>query len=354
MKKHLVVDISAHGFGHIAQTSAVLNALDPEQYSITVRSVASADVLKQRIKPDFQHIHFQQDSGLVMHDALRVDVDKSFKWYQQFHANYEDRINEAAQQLENLKPDLLFCNIPYLSLEAAHKASIPSAALCSLNWADIFYPYCQHFFGADKIYDEILSAYQKADVFLQPTPTMPMSELSNTQSISPIIPKGNKRDLQALTNRSTAKFVLVALGGIGIDYPLEQWPCIEDVIWVFPDQALHQHRADFLPQSNFDMPYVDLLSSCDVVLTKTGYGTQTEAVMNQVPALCLARADWPEEPYLFAWHQKHGEIDFIEWSQIEDGFFSKEIEKLLNQPWAKNKIVAAGAKEAAEIISHKL
>jgi UDP-N-acetylglucosamine:LPS N-acetylglucosamine transferase len=350
MKKHLVVDISAHGFGHIAQTSAVLNALNPDQYVITIRSVASVDLLKQRIKLDFQHIQHQQDSGMVMHDALRTDAEKSFQWYQQFHANYAERIAEASQQLGSLKPDVLFCNIPYLSLEAAHSLNIPSIALCSLNWADIFYPYCQHIEGAEKIYHQILTAYQKADVFLQPTPTMPMDGLSNTKTISPIIPKGNKHDLQTLTGKTNTQFVLIALGGIGIDYPLASWPRIDDVVWVFPDQALYQDRIDFLPQSNFDMPYVDLLSSCDLILTKTGYGTQTEAVMNQVPTLCLMRGDWPEEPHLFAWHQKHGEIDFLEWKQIEQGLFSEQVVTLLGKKWDKDQIIASGAIEAANEI----
>jgi hypothetical protein len=354
MKKHLVVDISAHGFGHIAQTSAVLNALDPEQFDITIRSIAPQALLRQRINPSFTYIHHQQDNGMIMHDALHVDAKKSFQWHQTFHAHFAEHIDTASQQLESLEPDLLFCNIPYLSLEAAHTIGIPSIALCSLNWAEVFYAYCQHFNGANQIYDEMLSAYQKANIFLQPTPTIPMSALSNTQTISPIALKGNKHDLQQLTGKNSAKFVLISLGGIDIDYPLDNWPQMDNVIWIFPDQALYKQRHDFLAQSTFNMPYMDLLSSCDLVLAKTGYGTQTEAVLNQVPTLCLERGDWPEEPYLFAWHQQHGDVDFIQWSQIEAASFSKNIEKLLATPWSKKRIIASGANEATEVISRKM
>lgn len=110
--------------------------------------------------------------------------------------------------------------------------------------------------------------------------------------------------------------MLVALGGIGMKYPLAQWPRLDKVCWIFPDQALNLPRDDFFPQSRFGLDYVDLLSSCDLALTKTGYGTQTEAVVNQIPALCVRRDGWPEPPYLFDWLRQHGEVVFIRWEAV--------------------------------------
>ena len=197
-----------------------------------------------------------------------------------------------------------------------------SVALCSLNWADIFQAYCGHFDGAEKIYAEILNAYAQAYVFLRATPAMPMSNLTNTCSVAPLALEGDKRsgllcELSGCSNKT--RFVLVALGGIGMCYPLDAWPVIEGVCWIFPDDVLESFsrpRTDFIAQSYFALDYIDLLSCSDVVLTKTGYGTQTEAVVNQIPALCVSRGDWPEQPYLFDWHQRHGEVEFIEWEDI--------------------------------------
>ncbi|CAG0909677.1 unnamed protein product, partial [Cyprideis torosa] len=119
LMKHLLVDISAHGFGHLAQTAAVLNALDSTDIRITIRSLAPEHLLRERIKHPFQLIPYQQDNGVIMHDALRVDAAASMAWYQDFHANYAQRRQQAVRELDALKPDLLFADVPYLSLDAA-------------------------------------------------------------------------------------------------------------------------------------------------------------------------------------------------------------------------------------------
>jgi hypothetical protein len=134
---HLLVDISAHGFGHVAQTSAVINALDVDGLRLTVRSVAPEEVLRRRIRRPFERLPYRQDNGMSMHDALRVDAQASLAWHRALHADFSGRTAEAARELERLAPDLVLSNIPYLSLEAAAACGIPAMAMCSLNWADV-------------------------------------------------------------------------------------------------------------------------------------------------------------------------------------------------------------------------
>lgn len=357
--KHLLVDISAHGFGHVAQTAAVLNALDDRNIRLTIRSATAEPVLRQRIQHPFTLIPYQQDNGMVMHDALQVDVVGSMRWYGDFHASYAQRKRQAMHDMAALQPDLLFANIPYLSLDAAGELGIPAVALCSLNWADVFHAYCGAMPGAGKIRAEILHAYAQADVFLQPAPSMDMDSSLKTQAIAPIAVLGRAAP-EVLLEKSgmpdVARFVLVALGGIGVEYPLESWPVLPGVCWIFPDAALpvSVQRPDCLPQSWFGLDYVDLLASCAVVITKTGYGTQTEAVVNQVPALCILRHDWPEEPNLPRWHAQHGEVLFAEWQEIRSGTFGNKIMALLEMPWRKPTVFPTGATEAAVLLQARL
>ncbi|QQZ28721.1 hypothetical protein HMY34_08100 [Thiothrix subterranea] len=355
--KHLLVDISAHGFGHVAQTSAVLNALDCTNIRLTIRSSAAEKMLRERIRHPFTLIPYQQDAGMVMHDALRVDIAASMRWYADFHANYAARKAQAARELAQLQPDLLFANVPYLSLDAAGECGVPAIALCSLNWADVFHTYCGGLPGAAQIREEILHAYTQAECFLQPTPSMDMHPAIRTQPIAPIAAQG-KRNPAGLRQQSGlpdhTRFVLVALGGLGMEYPLENWPRIPGVCWIFPDVALTQARADFLPASLFALPYVDLLASCDAVITKTGYGTQTEAVVNQVPTLCITRPGWPEEPNLPDWHAQHGELTLIDWKTLQTGGFTHQIRALLEMPWRKPLVFPTGAQQAAERLLNRI
>ncbi|HRJ51962.1 MAG TPA: hypothetical protein PLE99_04270 [Candidatus Thiothrix moscowensis] len=355
--QHLLVDISAHGLGHVAQTSAVLNALDCAHLRLTIRSMTPESVLRRRIRHPFTLIPWQQDNGMLMHDALRVDVPASMHWYATFHANYCERKAQAARELERLQPDLLFANIPYLSLDAAGECAIPAVALCSLNWADVFHAYCSKLAGAEKIYAEIRHAYTQAEVFLQPVPSMVMHHDLRTRAIAPIAAIGQRQPelLRAKARQpDTTRFVLAALGGIGVEYPLANWPVLPGVCWIFPDAALWRQREDFLPESLFGLSYLDLLASCDAVITKTGYGTQTEAVVNQVPALCIRRGDWPEEPNLPDWHAQHGEVLFTDWQQIQVCSFGEQIMTLLETPWGKPAVSPTGAAEAASVLQARL
>ncbi len=351
--KHLVVDISAHGFGHVAQTSAVLNALDCTNIRLTIRSSAAENMLRERIRHPFTLIPYQQDSGMLMHDALRVDVAASMRWYADFHANYAARKARAASELEQLQPDLLFANVPYLSLDAAGETGIPAIALCSLNWADVFHAYCGDLPGAARIREEILHAYTQAECFLQPTPSMAMHPAIRTQPIAPIAALG-KRNPAWLRQQAElpdhTRCVLVALGGLGMEYPLENWPRIPGVCWIFPEGALTLPRSDFMTASRFGLEYVDLLASCDAVITKTGYGTQTEAVVNRIPTLCINRPGWPEEPNIPNWHQQHGELILTDWQTIQTGAFAQQILALLEMPWEKPLVSPTGASEAAALL----
>lgn len=351
--KHLIVDISSHGLGHLAQTAQVINALDASHIKLTLRTKISEEILKERIQHRFTHIPYQQDTGMIMHDALHVDTAATMQWYQAFHATYEQRKHQAAKDLEALGADLVFADIPYLSLAASATIEVPSIALCSLNWADIFQAYCGHLEGAEKIHAEIEHAYAKARYFLQATPSMPMQHLPNRHPISPIAQIGNRQTEKLRINTQqdqSTRLVLVGLGGIGMEYPLDNWPRIKNVCWIFQDKALYRQRDDFITVSRCDLPYIDLLASCDLILTKTGYGTQTEAVVNQIPTLCVARGDWPEEPHLFKWHQQQGMVRFIDWQDITTDELRTQVEPLLDQAWNLKTVQPSGAKEAATII----
>jgi hypothetical protein len=93
-----------------------------------------------------------------------------------------------------------------------------------------------------------------------------------------------------------------------------------------------------------------------LVITKTGYGTQTEAVVNQVPSICIERLDWPEHAHLRDWHEAHGEVVFMDWADIRKTrrFEAVVIDMLGKEDWTKTTVDPSGAKEAAAILHQYL
>lgn len=350
---HLLVDISAHGYGHVAQTAPLLNELKrclPE-LRITVRSAAPLALLQQRIQGEFQHYSVAMDFGMHMASAVDVQVAESDAAYRRFHAEWARKVAREAQIMRALKPDLLLANVPYLSLAAAHQAGVRSVGMCCLNWADIYRHYCLQDADSRAIHAQILDAYNSADCFLKVQPSMPMPDIARTCSIGPIVHQGTSQRARIAARgglREDAKWVLVAMGGMEFRLPMEHWPMLPGVHWLVP-QAWGIARNDVTAFETLGMHFSDVLASCDATLTKPGYGTFAEAACAGIPVLYVTRRDWPEEPYLVQWLEENGVCLQVQREALQSGDLSGLLQKLWAQP-IPPRPHASGAGEAAQFL----
>jgi hypothetical protein len=343
---HLFVDISSHGFGHLAITGPVLNALaqiDPS-LRLTIRTRLPASKLHQRIKAPFNLVEGSSDFGFQMIDAANIDHQASATAYREAHANWPARVASEADFLSQLKPDLVLTNVSYLPLAGAKKAGIPAISICSLNWADLFI----HFFGneswAAEIHQQILDAYRCAQAFLRITPGMPMPLLNQTQQVGPIAALGKKHDL----GLGSDKAILVAMGGISHHLPVDNWPRLPGIRWLVAHAWKITHPAAISFES-FGLSFTDLLCSVDAIITKPGYGTFTEAACNGTPVIYQRRSDWPEQECLIAWLHQHVPALEVPEKTLISGSFDDALSSL----WQQAKPLTAvphGAQHAAQLI----
>jgi hypothetical protein len=317
--KHLFVDISSHGFGHLAQTAPVLNALMASRsLRLTIRSGLEQAHLARRIPHHFTHIHAASDFGFVMHDALYVDLAASAARYQAAYADWPQRIADEAALLTQLEPDLVLSNISPLPLAGAAQAGIPAMAMCSLNWADLFAHYYSEQSWAAPIHAAMQSAYASASTFLRLTPGMDMPTLLNVENIGPV--SGYADQTPRMTRAEVARvlglplnkrWLLLALGGIAHRLPVENWPILPDTQLLVPAGWQIASRLDVTPYSDVQLSFADLLPTVDAVLSKPGYGTFVEAACCGLPVLYLRRPDWPEAEYLEVWLHANGRAAVI-------------------------------------------
>ncbi len=353
---HLLVYVSGHGFGHVSQVAPVLNALRTRRPAIrlTICSTVPRLHLQSRITGEFDHIEAAADFGMVMASALDVLPQPSMRAYREFHRDWPARVGREAQRIAAVNPDFVLTNVAYLPLMAARQLGIPCAAMCSLNWLDIFWHYCAAMDGAAKIREEMLVAYAAADSFLRITPAMPMRALPNVRDIAPVARVGDNRREQInarLRLDADEKLVLVSMGGIAMRLPVERWPVLPGVRWVI--QADWQvSRPDAIVLESLGLEFTDVLASCDALLCKPGYGSFAEAACNGVPVLYVTREDWPEEPWLIAWLEAHGQCRKIARQAVETGDFAAGLHMLLAQP-KPNQVAPLGMAQAADyLLSH--
>ncbi len=350
---HLVVSISGHGFGHVAQTAPILDLLHeriPELH-LTVRSSVPLSHLRSRIHAPFDHLPSVGDIGMVMSSALDVSAEDSRASYRDFHANWEDRVSSEARLLKALKTDLIFSNVGYLPLAGAQRAGIPNVALCSLNWADIYRSYC----GDDAIAAQIHACYANADAFLRITPGMAMENLPNLIPIAPIAAIGtNRRDKldRHLQLSPDEKLVLISLGGVASRLPIEQWPKISGVRWLI-SQSWKADHPDAIALETLQLSFNDLLASCDALICKPGYGSFVEAACSSLPVLYVNRPDWPESPALINWLQQHGLCREVSRAALESGDVAEELGVLWNTP-RPQPVIPQGTEQVVDWLAERL
>ncbi|MGC2048911.1 MAG: hypothetical protein WA635_09905 [Gallionella sp.] len=355
---HIVASISGHGYGHVAQTAPILNRLHQHmpQFRLTVRSSVPFSHLRSRIHAPFTYLRSEGDIGMVMSSALDVCVEDSCMSYRAFHADWDKRIADEALLLRELKADLVFSNVGYLPLAGAQRAGIPNAALCSLNWFDIYRHYC----GDDTISAQILECYSRADAFLRATPGMEMAHLPNLVEVAPIADTGNdRRDelKRRLRLSNEEKLVLVSMGGISSRLPMERWPRMDGVRWLVQADWQVEH-PDAIVLESLSLEFGDLLASSDALLCKPGYGSFTEAACNATPVLYVARPDWPESPVLVEWLQLYGMCREVPRRSLERGDIATELVSLWDETKTHSRqqprVTAGGAAQVAEWLVGKL
>lgn len=354
---HLLVDISAHGLGHLAQTAPVINALQvlAPDLQLTVRSAIPRERLALRIGGHFTHVAEARDFGLVMHNAVDIDLVASAMRYREFHADWPQRVAAEADWLRRHGIDALVANVAYLPLAAAAEAGIPAFGLSSLNWSEMFAHYLGSEPWAAEIHAQILAAYRSGKAFLRVTPGLAMADLPGRYDIAPIASIGRrdrKRVAKMMDLDESERWLLLAMGGMEFRLPVEDWPQIPGLNWLVPG-SWKLERGDVRNIDVAGLNFIDLLASVDMVVSKPGYGTFVEAACSGIPLLYLARDDWPETPHFAAWLARYGRAAELSRDTLVRGDFIDVLQQLWQVP-APIPPLAAGAEQAARWLAREL
>lgn len=350
----LLAEISGHGFGHLAQSAEVLNRFCARQpdVDLLIRTTAPLEVVHTRIDVPFEFVEGGSDFGMKMLSALEVDITASCQAYELYHRDWDNHITQLANWLKLHEIEAVFSNISYAILAAASHADIPSVALCSLNWAEVFNAYCDKNDVSGQIYDEMSAAYNSANCFICPQPSMLMPGLDNIVTTGPVARTGVNRRAEIVRKlglSESTRLVMVTPGGIPTDMPVNQWPTREDIFWLV-SWPLDSQREDISSRHALGMHFSDLLASSDIVLTKPGYGMVAETACTGRPVIIAPRGDWPEEPYLLAWLRQHTHVREVSRQQFLVADVLDEIDSLLKLP-PLTPMSASGADEAAGIMT---
>ena len=347
--------LSPHGYGHAAMTAPVVAELRRRRpgLHLTIQTTLPRDFLGSRYGADFTLVDEIPDFGFRMVSATDIDRDGSLAAYRVLHADWPAAVEREAARLESARPDLVLANIPYVTIAAAASACIPVIGLASLNWADMGASVFAGMAGHERVVAEMREAYGKATAILRTTPAMDMA-LPNLRQIGPIARRGADRRSELRMRLGVADGVqvgLIGFGGIDHDAALGHMPQLPGWHWLSTLAA--PPRPDVLPWEAGGVPFADLISSVDLVVSKVGYGTFTEAALAGTPVLYVERPDWPESPNLDRWLAAHTRCLAVQANRLFTNEFRGLVESVLALPH-RPKAEASGVAEAADILEQAL
>tara|TARA_R110001583_G_scaffold7720_10_gene37979 strand:- start:3296 stop:4375 length:1080 start_codon:yes stop_codon:yes gene_type:complete len=302
---HLCFSITAHGNGHAAISCALINRLMTHYptIKISVMTRLSKEYITSRLINDFEYYAMGSDFGMLMLSAIDIDIKNSRDKYQHLYEHWQSHVDNEKQLLKAIQPDILISNISPISLDAAHQLGIRTASVAPFNWAQIYQAYClDGRADTTAVFQKMQSVYQATDQVFKPLPYVPLND-GHEIVIASINdqPVANLTSLLEKLPDNTKQIGLIALGGLPFPLDLQHWPVIEGLHWLV-DQDIPSSRTDMSSISQLKESFLQLVASCDFIITKPGYGTYCEiaslAKHKKIRVISLVRPDWPETQYL--------------------------------------------------------
>jgi L-arabinokinase len=205
--------------------------------------------------------------------------------------------NELAD-LERRNARLIVTDVPSFPLTLAARLGVPGVCVANFTWADIYAELGQRAEpGLAPVAERLAAEYAQATLLLDAGLSLPMPYFPRRANVGIVArPHRDRRDelVRHLGVDDHKRIALLYVGDWGL--PL-RWPLLETFSphWHFVSLSpppVSMANLTVLPQTA--LPHPDLVASCDLVISKPGYGLVGECLSSGTPLLYCPRVGFAE------------------------------------------------------------
>ena len=331
--------ISAHGFGHAAQTIPILNELGAVlgDVHVILRTCVSPSIFHEYLTVKWNVQAVPQDIGCIQRGPLDIDVPGTWDAYQEFHENWSQRVNQEAEAIHEAQADLVISNISYLAIAAAFQANRPVVAIASLCWDQVLQPFIQTSKADHQaIYEQMRLEYAKADQLVRLYPAIEMPAFPRVTDTGPSFPlvQSTSHDLRKrLSIEPEDTLVVIAFGGVPLTgLPLEQIEMCQGFHFLVGGVPLDSSSMRIHQIEECQMPFGEIMRQADVIMTKPGYATIAMAVHYGIPLVYVRRNNFVDEQRLVEYAHHYGRAMELTCEDFESGDWGKTLNAVLALP----------------------
>lgn len=296
----IVYYITSHGYGHAVRACAICREFS-WNVQLIFRTLIPPTFFKGELRRPFEYSPGRFDCGCIQADSVTVNKKETLETYIRVAEQNEALLEKEAEWMLQTGVKGIVSDITPFAFEVARKAGLPSIAVTNFTWYDIYGPYTGHYPAFQPHLQKIRQQYEMADLLLELIPSTGMPYFRDRLKIPLVGDVGhNVRDRlkDHLGLEKGKNLALIYLGEFGMDSitsenlsEFRDW----DFIGIYP---LPGTPANYHLVKKEDFPYLDLVASVDVMISKIGYGIFSQSLMHGTPLIYLPRKDFAEFPVL--------------------------------------------------------
>jgi len=357
----LLFCVSGHGYGHATRSAAILQELLllRSDLEVTVSSSVPARFFEAGKNPRVFWRGQNYEPGTIQKNCFEVDITRTCAAYGRFLDERGESLRAETAYLRDKGFDGVVADVPAVPLVAAAKAGIPAAAVWNFTWDWILEPLL-----ADEK-DERLRGlpallredYRSAGLDLRLPFSSPETTFDAVEDV-PLVGRRARLSRQAtrrllgIETQDPRPLVLVATSGWDSSNwaPVRVQGCRDFRFLVIGDLpvklATEVRRLPVDLGEGYTFP--DILSACDAVVSKPGYGLASECVLNQTALLGVERRGFREAAELVRGMKALGRFEGITLDDFFAGRWEPSLASLLGNKWVEKPVPQDGARIVAK------
>lgn len=318
--KTIAFYVSDFGFGHASRSIAVIRELfnqSGHELKIIICNSFALSFLQESLRGlnvEFRNVH--TDVGYVLKPENMDVSEKSLtRKYLDFTQEWNSRIEEEKDFMQKKNIDFVISDISPLPFMPAKDLGIPSAGVSNFTW------YSAYEGLIEEAYLNIFkNAYSRMDNFYALACSKEIQWSPSARDYGFIAREINSEEVFSVRqklNPNKDKLVIYFGLGMKIDNRLEDlklWDSHNCVFIVSNNievnlTNVYKIPADYTESQNY-------LAAADIVITKAGWGTVSEAVLNNKPLLILNRKNMNEDRNTIDYLNEINKVTLFDWTEL--------------------------------------
>jgi uncharacterized protein (TIGR00661 family) len=323
--------ISDYGYGHASRSIAVIREM-LRQFDEELKVIICHSFANRFLEDSLKELHVEirtvnTDVGYVLREnSMFPDQEKLVQANLSFTYNWDERLGEEYQFLKKNNVDLVISDISPLPFIPAYNLGIPSIGLSNFTWFTAY-----HNLIDESLLEVFQTAYEKMSYFFALAganePDWGMKGNFKFGFLSREVNVSEVEKIRKLVNPEKDKTIVYF--GLGMKISIEQlkrlplWNSENCLFLVSNNVNINRPNVFKIPENYAESQ--NYIAAADIVITKAGWSTISEAVIHQKPLIILERMDMNEDKNTANYLKSIKTVKLLYWEEILNLKINKEI-----------------------------